>query len=71
MKNYPEGLTDSQSDQLAEAIVDWLGDHVDVGAIFGLNYLKEYLSDNVSPEDVFETKVLENWAFDNGFKRFE
>jgi hypothetical protein len=31
----------------------------------------DWIAEEFVPEQVFDTKVLENWAFDNGFKRFE
>jgi hypothetical protein len=30
-----------------------------------------WISDNFVPEDVFDKKVLEDWAFENGFRKFE
>ena len=31
----------------------------------------EWIGDNLWVEDVFDKKVLEQWAFDNGFRKFE
>lgn len=31
----------------------------------------EWIGDNLWVEDVFDKKTLEQWAFDNGFRKFE
>ena len=33
-----------------------------------LDKIAEWVKDNLAPEDVFDTDLLEDWAFDNGFK---
>ena len=36
-----------------------------------LDEVVEWVRNTLSPEDVFDRRQLEDWAFDNEFKRFE
>ena len=31
----------------------------------------DWIGDNIDPAEVFDKKVLDQWAWDNGFKKFE
>lgn len=36
-----------------------------------LEVVIQWIDTNMAPEDVFHGHKLENWAYDNGFKKFE
>ena len=36
-----------------------------------LDEIVEWIDENLDPEEVFEGHRLEQWAFDNGFRKFE
>jgi hypothetical protein len=41
-----------------------LGEHFLDGVV-------EWIGDNLDPDDVFRGHKLDEWAYDNGFKKFE
>ena len=45
-----------------------------IDSIFSPDFLDlatRWINENLSPEDVFSCKQLSQWAYDNGFKKFE
>jgi len=63
--------TQRQDTKLSDQILDWVRDNVDVDGLYGEEIIKQYVRDFCVPDDVFPGKELEDWAFGNGFRKFE
>ena len=56
--------------ELVDLLLDWVVRRVEPDEVFGSS-LKIYISENYNPEDIFSKVRLDDWAFENGYRRFE
>jgi hypothetical protein len=51
-----------------EQIIDWASDYLEVGDVFTLDQIKEYVK-GYDPEDIFSYDDLVAWAGREGFEK--
>jgi hypothetical protein len=60
-----------QAQDLTETILNWVLANLNAEDIYEEADLLARIKLNYAPEDVFSLVVLEDWAFENGFRKFE
>ena len=63
--------TTRQDTQLSDMILDWVANEVEPKELYGEDSLRSHIRDNFNPEDIFSESALSDWAFENGYRKFE
>jgi hypothetical protein len=63
--------TRHQDERLTDLILDWVKEEIEIGDLYEGDVITRYIRENYNPEDVFKESELSDWAFENGYRRFE
>ena len=57
--------------RITDSLLDDISSQISVGELYEANEICNYVQDTFTPEDVFSRAALADWAYENGYKRFE